>query len=285
MNMTPEIWYKSGSWLVTGKHRLFVQSIGQGKPILTLHAFPTSSYDYSRIAPLLAEYYQLIMFDYPGYGFSDKPQNHPYSLFECADLLTVVAAHFGIRRAYVLAHDIGDSIALIALLQHQLVIEKLILMNGSVVSIPFDDPVMRTTQRILLHRTLGPLIGRLGLINKTFFASTAKKLFSYPLPQQELDAFWSIISHNNGSWFYPVLMRYMVERWQYQYQWLDALKKYPIPLTLIWGQADPIATPAVAEAIRSYRPDATYVLLKGIGHYPHWETPETVAGLVKRSFE
>src|ERR1051326_6451881 len=238
--MNPAEWRKSGSWLKIGDHCLFVQSIGQGKPILTLHAFPTSSYDYSHLAPLLADHYRLILFDYPGYGYSDKPWSHQYSLFECAALLGAVAAHFGVQRAYVLAHDIGDSISLIALLQQQIVIEKLILMNGSVVSIPFDDPVMRTTQRILLHPSIGPLLGRFGLINKTFFASTTRKLFSYPLPPQQLDSFWSLIAHNHGARLYPVLMRYMLDRWRYQYQWLDALKQFPIPLTLIWGQVDPI---------------------------------------------
>lgn len=282
--MNPEHWYKSGDWLSISGHRLFVHFIGHGMPVLMLHAFPTSSYDYSRLAPLLSDHYQLILFDYPGYGFSDKPREHSYSLFECADLLSAVAAHFGIQRAYVLAHDIGDSIALIALLKQTVVIEKLILMNGSVVSIPFDDPLMRTTQRLMLHSTLGPLIGKLGLINRVFFASTTKKLFSYPLPKQELDAFWSIITYNNGSQLYPVLMRYMLERWQYQYQWLDALKKYHMPLTLIWGQADPIATPAVADVVMSYRPDATCIRLESVGHYPHWETPTRVAEVVRSAF-
>jgi pimeloyl-ACP methyl ester carboxylesterase len=281
--MNPEQWRESGDWLSVAGRRLFVKAIGQGPPILTLHAFPTSSYDYSRLAPLLADRYQLILFDFPGYGFSDKPRPHTYSLFEYADCLRAVADHFGIQRAFMIAHDIGDSVALIALMQQDLVIEKLILMNGSVLSIQFDNCIMRLTQKLLLHPTIGPLIGRLGLINKRFFALTAKQLFSYPLPRQELDDFWSIIAHNSGAALYPVLMRYMLERWQYQYQWLDALEKYRVPLTLIWGQSDPIATPAVADAIMVRRPDAAYTRLEGTGHYPHWETPTVVAEAVKRA--
>ncbi|MEP7289130.1 MAG: alpha/beta hydrolase [Chloroflexota bacterium] len=282
--MNPELWLKSGEWLSIGGHRLFVRSVGRGMPVLALHAFPTSSYDYSRLVPLLSNHYHLILFDYPGYGFSDKSPVHPYSLFECADLVSAVAAHFGIQRAYLLAHDIGSSIALIGLLRQSLSIKKLILMNGSVVSIQFEDLTMRLIQRTLLHPTLGPWIGKLGLINRAFFASTTKKLFSYPLSRQELDDFWSIITYNNGSQLYPVLMRYMLERWQYQYQWLDALKEYPVPLTLIWGQADPIARPAVADIVMSYLPEAIYIRLAGVGHYPHWETPELVAEVVKHVF-
>jgi pimeloyl-ACP methyl ester carboxylesterase len=282
--MTPEHWRQSGDWLTIGGQRLFVRSIGQGQPILALHAFPTSSYDYSRLATLLSDHYQLILFDYPGYGFSDKPRKHSYSLFENAASLRTVAAHLGIQRAFMIAHDIGDSIALITLIQQALLIEKLILLNGSVVSIQFEDPVMRVTQKLLLHPTIGPLIGKLGLINRVFFARTTKQLFSYPLPQNELDAFWSIICYNNGAPLYPSLMRYMLERWQYQYQWLQALRAQAVPLTLIWGQLDPIATPAVADAIMNYRPDATYVRLDRVGHYPHWETPNVVAKAIRAAF-
>src|SRR5258708_32869385 len=96
--MNRERWRSWGGWLSAGGHRLFVRSIGQGAPILALHAFPTSSYDYSRLMPLLSDDYQVISFDYPGYGFSDKNPAHPYSLFECADLLSAVAAHFGLQR-------------------------------------------------------------------------------------------------------------------------------------------------------------------------------------------
>lgn len=258
--------------------------MGQGRPVLALHAFPTSSYDYSRLAPLLADRYRLILFDYPGYGFSDKPRPHDYSLFESADALGAVAAHFGVERACLLAHDIGDSVALIALSRPAPVFDKIVLMNGSVLSIPFDDVVMRATQRLLLGWVTGPLIGRLGLINKRFFASTCRKLFAYPLPREELDAFWSLIAYNDGAPLYPVLMRYMLERWQHQGRWLDALQAHPAPLTLIWGLADPIATPAVADAVLARRPDAVCHRLEGVGHYPHWERPETVAAMVQEAF-
>jgi pimeloyl-ACP methyl ester carboxylesterase len=282
--ITPAQWRDSGDWLTVNGNRLFVLTVGRGLPVLVLHAFPTSSYDYSRLAPLLADRYQLILFDYRGYGFSDKPPSYPYSLVDNADCLEAVAAHFGLKRVYLLAHDIGDSVALIALSRQTLTIDKLILMNGSVISIPFDDPTMRFAQRLLLHQTLGSLIGKLGMINKRFFAATTKQLFSYPLPQHELDHFWSLITYNNGARLYPILMRYMLERWQYQYQWLDVLAKHTAPLTLIWGQADPIATPAVADGVMQRRPDATYIKLEGVGHYPHWEQPDLVAETIKSAF-
>jgi len=75
----PDSWRATGDWLLINGQQLFVKTLGKGQPILTLHAFPTSSYDYSRIAPLLENQYQLILFDYPGFGFSEKPRQSSVS--------------------------------------------------------------------------------------------------------------------------------------------------------------------------------------------------------------
>jgi pimeloyl-ACP methyl ester carboxylesterase len=281
----PQWWRQTGEWLNINGLRIFVRSIGEGPPVLTLHAFPTASYDYSRLVLLLAPHFRVILFDYPGYGFSDKPRPHPYSLFENARILRAVAAHFAISHPYLIAHDIGASVALIALREPTLTIQKLVLMNGSVLSIPFQDPSMRLMQRLLLHSVIGPLFGKIGGVNKEFFRLTTRQLFSYPLTQRELDDFWALITFNQGAPLYPILMRYMLERWQHQHQWLNVLAHHPAPLTLIWGQLDPIATPAVADAVIESRPDARYIRLPSVGHYPHWEAPEVVARAIIRAFQ
>ena len=79
-------------------------------------------------------------------------------------------------------------------------------------------------------------------------------------------------------------MQYMPERWQYQFEWLEALKTSHTEINLIWGQVDPVATPAVADYICKIREDTNYIKLELAGHYPHWESPEVVANLVQRTF-
>jgi pimeloyl-ACP methyl ester carboxylesterase len=281
-NISPTSWQweQQGSWFIHNGPKLFTLSIGQGSPLLMLHAFPTSSYDYSRLAPYLQNDFRLILFDYPGFGFSDKPRPHRYSLFEYADCLQAVAAHYAIERATLIAHDIGCSVALELLKRGSPIIEKLVLINGSVLSIPFDNPLWAAAQRAMISPLLGPLIGRLRLVNRLAFGRMFSPLFSRPLTIDEMDAFWSLVTFNDGRAIYPALMQYMPERWQHQRQWLEALRNHSAPLTLIWGQADPVATPAVAHHVMSIRPDARYVKLDGVGHYPHWEVPQEVARII-----
>ena len=78
-------WRASGTLMELGGHRIFVREAGQGPPLLCLHGFPTASFDFARLLPLLL-HYRLITLDFLGFGFSDKPRPYTYSLFEQAML-------------------------------------------------------------------------------------------------------------------------------------------------------------------------------------------------------
>ncbi len=43
--------------------------------IVFVHGFPSSSYDYHRVFPLLKDKFKLVAFDQLGFGFSDKPND------------------------------------------------------------------------------------------------------------------------------------------------------------------------------------------------------------------
>ncbi len=282
--LSPADWRQSGSWISLDGLKLFVTTKGNGEAILVLHGFPTASYDFSRVVPLLADNYQLILFDYPGFGFSDKPNSPIYSLFRYADAVQAVAAYFGLNQCAVLAHDIGDSVALELLRRNEPLVSKLVLLNGSVLSIPLDDYKMLLIQKLLLHPVSGPLISKFRFFSKPLFTATFQKIFFERLPTEELEAFWSLLKYNNGLAVYHLLIRYMLERWQYQSIWLDALECHSAPLMLIWGQADPVAPPIVADYVVKRRPDASYIQLEKVGHYPHWEAPDRVATSVRQAF-
>jgi len=275
--VNPTEWRAQGKWLWLNGTRVFVGRHGHGPPVLTLHAFPTASYDFYKIITRLAEHFTFITFDYPGFGFSDKPHTYPYSLLEYATVAQHVCAHFGYERLAVFAHDIGDSVALELLRRGQPQVEGLGLLNGSVWSIPFTDWQMSLPQRLSLHPVTGPLLSQWRLFRKATLRRFFKRIFARPLSEVEIEAFWALIAEQDGAANYHRLMGYMPERWRYQTTWLKTLAAHAAPLTLIWGMVDPVATPAVAEEVMRYRPDATYVPLRDIGHYPHWESPDRVA--------
>src|SRR5215212_827047 len=61
---------------------VFVRREGSGPSMTLLHGFPSSSHDWAKIAPALAERYALTMPDLLVFGASTKPHEHRYALLE-----------------------------------------------------------------------------------------------------------------------------------------------------------------------------------------------------------
>src|SRR5258708_16630690 len=63
------------------RNRIFYREAGPetAPTILLLHGFPTSSHMFRNLIPALADLYQVIAPDYPGYGQSDMPYHTQFS--------------------------------------------------------------------------------------------------------------------------------------------------------------------------------------------------------------
>src|SRR5262249_53513877 len=79
-------WRDAGRFEGIAGHRIFVRDLaGAGPPILLLHGYPSSSWDWREVAHHLPGRH-LVCFDFLGFGLSDKPREHVYSLHGQADL-------------------------------------------------------------------------------------------------------------------------------------------------------------------------------------------------------
>src|SRR5258707_321145 len=95
-------WRDGGRWLHTAAGKVFIRSgPGRAPTILLLHGYPSSSFDFRAVLPHLADHAWVTM-DFLGFGLSDKPRPHRYSLLEQADLVQAVDAP---------AHDSPDAAA------------------------------------------------------------------------------------------------------------------------------------------------------------------------------
>ena len=107
-------WWAGGEHVglgVGGRERsIFVRRMGDGPAVTLLHGYPSSSHDWAKVAPALAERHRLLMPDFLGFGASDKPAGHDYSLHEQADLVEALWAHEGVTQTRLVAHDYAVSV-------------------------------------------------------------------------------------------------------------------------------------------------------------------------------
>lgn len=250
---------------------------GQDPTVLLLHGYPSSSFDFRAVIPHLAGQAWLTL-DFLGFGLSDKPRPHRYSLLQQADLVQRVVAHAATGPVVVLAHDMGTSVTT-ELLARDLDgrlpfdLHRAVLSNGSVI---LERASLRPIQQVL-RSPLGPIAAR--MITRGGFTRGFGKLFSsqHPLSPDEADAQWELLSYNHGHRIPHLLISYLQERVKYAQRWHGAVRDWPKPLGFVWGLDDPVATTNVLDGLRELRPQAAVVELPGLGHYPQLEDPAAYA--------
>ena len=274
-----EDWYAAGRTLGFRGHEIFTRLDGPpAAPVLLLiHGFPTASWDWEALWAPLAQRWRVLALDLLGYGRSDKPRGHAYSLMEQADLCEHFLATEGVGAYHVLAHDVGDTVAQELLARQDEPGERprlrsLGLLNGGL----FPETHRPAAIQKLLLSPLGPLVARLA--SRDSLARTLRAIFG-PSTQPDdalLDAFWSLVSAQGGNAVMHRLIRYIPERRRHRARWVGALQAARIPLKLIDGAFDPISGAHMAARYRELVPDADVTLLEGIGHYPQVEAPAQV---------
>ena len=257
----------------------------EGALLLLLHGFPSSSYDWRS---LLEEDVpsNVLAFDFLGFGLSDKPRGHDYSLFWQADLSEeLVRRHGDGRPVFILAHDMGTSVAneLMARdLEGKLAMEVagIVLFNGSMVL----EAASPTPAQRALRSPLGPLVARLS--SERFFRHQFGSVFSagHPLSEAEAEDQWSLVCHNGGRTLGHRLVSYMDQRETHAERWHGAIRDWPGELSLAWGLQDPVATTAVLAALRELRPRVPVSELPELAHYPQLEDPRQIASALRGAF-
>ena len=133
--------------LSNGK-RLRVARLGTGSPVVLLHGYPENLQVWSRLAPLLAERYEVIAFDWPGQGYSEEWAGGatPQLL---AKRLLVILEELKIEQPTLIGMDMGGQPALMFAAIFPESIARLVVMNSLVFG---DEP---TSWEIHLLRKFG----------------------------------------------------------------------------------------------------------------------------------
>lgn len=281
-------WRAAGSVEVVDGRRLWVhrrEGEGSGPLIVLLHGFPSSSYDWRGLLDSGAlDTQRVLAFDFLGFGLSEKPADHVYTLGWQADavqaLVAATPASAG-RPVFLVAHDMGTSVAteLFARdLRGELpfAISGALLFNGSILL----DRASPTVGQKLLRSRGGPLFARL-TSERTFRAQFAR-IFSgaHPLTREEAADQWALVAHAGGQRIAHLTINYMNERERLTERWHGAVRDWPGALSLAWGLQDPVATPAVLAGLRELRPGVPVTELPELGHYPQVEAPERIAAAI-----
>jgi haloacetate dehalogenase len=113
----------------TGHVTLAIRRGGQGAPLVLLHGFPQTHLAWAKVAPALAEHFDVILPDLRGYGESDAPpddaEHTVYSKRTMAADIAGLLDALGLPRAHVVGHDRGARVAYRLALDHARRVDRL----------------------------------------------------------------------------------------------------------------------------------------------------------------
>ena len=233
--------------------------------LLLIHGWPTSSIDWFEVANQLSARFRVCALDFPGHGFSDKPQGWGYSLARDAELVEhYLSEVIGAESAVVVGHDRGDSVALIhaarcAEGRSAVRLEHLVLSNANIF-LPMSN--LTEVQRRILDPVTGPEM-LAALTPEQMAEAMGASTFTPPRKagDPEVEALAVTFAHADGVKVLHETIQYLVERSKDEEKWLSALAEASFPRTLIWGVYDTVSPPRVAAYVWHQ-----YLMLNGLGN-------------------
>lgn len=274
----------SEHWVPRGGHRIYAREYpGEEPAIVLMHGFPDNLHLYDRLVPHLAGR-RVVVFDFLGWGSSDKPEGYPYTADNQARDLDAVVAHLGLESMVSVAHDASGPPAIDWALWHPERTAALVLLNTyygrTLAARPpeaiflFSTPGLRNIARFVSKRF--DLFRRMywWQVGKRFIQDEQVRKEFVPLLYEQFaatpstkPAFFSL----NADLRRTLRSRVGAE---------PEMRAFGRPVRIIFGEADPYLNADVARHFHGLFPNSELFLLPEARHFPQLDEPEEVARLI-----
>jgi pimeloyl-ACP methyl ester carboxylesterase len=270
-----------GAFIVVNGVRLHYSDRGQGSPVVLIHGNAVTGDDWntSGAAELLLHKHRVIIFDRPGFGYSERPRGLVWTAARQANLLHEALQRLGVERPVVVGHSWGSIVALALAVQHQADTAGLVLLSGYYFWTVRPDVALVTAGALpglgdLLRYTISPLLGwlQMPLLKWQMFSparQTARFKAEYStamaLRPSQIRA-----TSEDGALMIPGALGL---RGHY--------KDLTLPVVIIAGEGDRVVFPRRSEQLAANIPGSVLQLVEGAGHMVHYAVPTQVARAVE----
>lgn len=272
-------WESKGAYFDLVGRRIFAVDYGptsseRTEPLLVIHGYPTSSFDYAALVPALAEHRRVVLVDLLGYGLSEKPDT-AYTMAGQADVVVALCERVGLARLALLTHDMGDTVGGELLARHSegrwpVEVTRRVLTNGSI----YIAMAHLSDGQLMLLSLPDAVIPEEMAPPAATIAAGLRATLAPAHGDTDMGAHAELVAHNGGNRMLARTIRYIEERRANERRFTGAIETHPSPLSVLWGPEDPIAVADMARRLSDVRPDASLRWIDGAGHYPQLEDPE-----------
>lgn len=236
--------------LSLGPHTLHVEQNGVGEPVLLLHHATASSRNWRKVVPALAERFQVLTYDRPGFGRSSWLADWPLDYIDrdAAELEALLDC-LDIGKAALVGHSDGAALALLT--------------------------ASRLPQRVRCVVAEAPHVSVETPRCPEAVSAFAAEVDASPALQEAL-------ARDHGSRGVDVIQRW-ARRWLDPEFWSwdisDALARVSCPVLVIHGADDPYFSLQHSQMIAARLAQGQLHVIDGAGHVPHDEARQQFLAL------
>jgi pimeloyl-ACP methyl ester carboxylesterase len=261
--------------------RLHYSDRGKGSPVVLIHGNAVTGDDWntSGVADLLLPNHRVIIFDRPGFGYSERPRGHLWTAAEQGGVLHKAMRQLGVERPVVVGHSWGTIVAIALAEHHQADVAGLVLLSGYYVWTLRPDALLMVAGALpvlgdVLRYTISPLFGwlQMPLLKWAMFspARVPTRFQAEYSPAMALRPSQIRATSMDGALMIPGAI---------------ALRRdytdLTLPVVIVAGDGDKVVFKRRSEQLRDRIPGSVLQIVKGAGHMVHHLAARQVAEAVE----
>ncbi|NMT62885.1 alpha/beta fold hydrolase [Marinobacter orientalis] len=255
-------------------HQIAYIDEGKGVPLLLIHGIPSNGLMWREVIPVLSKQFRVIAPDLLNYGQSGMPANADVSINAQRRILFGLLDSLGIRRAHVIAHDIGGGVAQLMAVERPERVDRLVLIDSICFDswpIPEFEPLQKpgAEDDMALDDFVEMIRGFLpkGVVDTQVMTESVVDLYTKP---------WSTEKGKRA--FFRNLRRLNSE---YTLAISDELSQLPHFTLIVWGEKDPFQKPEYGPRLEQAIPNAKLTVIDDVGHFLLEEKPDQISALIQ----
>lgn len=272
-----------------GGRKIFYREAGDAAlpTIVLLHGFPTSSFMFRNLIPLLADRFHVIAPDYVGFGQSDAPSatEFDYTFDNLTAHVAGLIDALGLTSYILYMQDFGGPVGFRLFAQRPEAVRGFVIQNTNAYMAGVGEPAAQVFLPLWENRNAETEAAARG------FLAAGTTQFQYLVGARDEAAIspdnWThdqalLDRPGTDAYMLDLLDDYKTNVAAYD-SWHAAFRAHKPKTLITWGRGDPFFTPAGAEAFLADLPDAKLVWLDS-GHFVLDENAETVAAEIIDTF-
>ena len=237
--------------------------VGKGEKVAVVcQGWATNFEMYEIVANAISDDYEVILFDFPGFGKTPEPEES-WSVDEYASFFIDFLRALNVEEVTLIGHSYGGRV---------------------IIEVASNDAFKERVQQIVLIDSAGVMPQRSNFAKfKTATFKAWKKVVTFPAIHSlfpEVIDYW--IS-KKGSEDYrnatPVMKGALVKAVNYNQKHLMA--SIDAPTLLIWGENDGATPVSDGKIMEEEFQDASLVVMKGVGHFSYAEDPQEFVTILR----